>query len=68
MASQAEGANAKLQQGLQQFAHQHQQGSRQQAGEVGRGLAEERVRIIGVVDQQTRHSLQSRRDIQQDLG
>ena len=44
MASQAQGANATLQQGLQQSAEHHQQSLQQQAAEFGRQLAEERVR------------------------
>ena len=44
MASQAQGANATLQAGLQQSAEHHQQSLQQQATEFGRQLAEERVR------------------------
>merc|ERR1712069_11687 len=44
MASQGQGANATLQQGLQQSAQHHQQSLQQQATEFGRQLAEERVR------------------------
>ena len=44
MASQAQGANATLQQGLQESARHQQQSMQQQAQEFGRQLAEERVR------------------------